>query len=65
MQNIKNKTLCTLIALILLSSTAVSAFTISTTDAQGALKTYAYVGATPNPVGVRQQTVIRLGITDD
>ena len=64
MQNIKNKTLCTLIALILLSSTAISAFAISTIDAQGALKTYAYVGATPNPVGVGQQTVIRLGITD-
>ena len=64
MQKIKTKTLTTIIALILLSSTAISAFAVSTVDAQGALKTYAFVGATPNPVGVGQQTVIRLGITD-
>ena len=64
MQKIKTKTLTTIIALILLSSTAISAFSISTANAQGSLKTYAYVGATPNPVGVGQQTVIRLGITD-
>ncbi len=53
-----------MIALILLSTTAISTFVVSTTDAQGALKTYTFVGATPNPVGVGQQTVIRLGITD-
>ncbi len=64
MQKIKTKTLTTIIALILLSSTAISAFTVSTVDAQGTLKTYAFVGATPNPVGVGQQAVIRLGITD-
>ncbi len=64
MQKIKTKTITTIIALILLSSMAVSVFAISTTDAQGALKTYAFVGATPDPIGVGQQTVIRLGITD-
>ncbi|MGE5533463.1 MAG: hypothetical protein ACM3UN_03860, partial [Bacillota bacterium] len=64
MHNLKAKTLCTLAALILLSSIAISTFAISTTDAQGALKTYAFVGATPNPVGIGQQTVVRLGITD-
>lgn len=52
-----------LIALILISSIAIT-FSIPTIDAQGSLKTYAFVGATPNPVGVGQQTVIRLGITD-
>ncbi len=28
------------------------------------LKTYAFVGATPNPIGVGQEVLIRLGITD-
>jgi outer membrane protein assembly factor BamB len=53
-----------LILLLLTSTIAVSALSISATSAQSQLKTYAFVGATPNPVGVGQQTVIRLGITD-
>ena len=64
MQKSANKIFCAIVTLCLLSSTAISTFAVSTTDAQGALKTYAFVGATPNPVGVGQQTVIRLGITD-
>ena len=28
-------------------------------------KTYAYIGATPNPIGVGQETLIHLGITDE
>ena len=51
-------------ALILLSSIAISLTSISTVSAQGALKTYAFVGATPNPIGVGQQAVFRFGITD-
>jgi hypothetical protein len=53
-----------LILLLLISTIAASALSISATSAQSQLKTYAFVGATPNPVGVGQQTVIRLGITD-
>ncbi|MCL4429272.1 MAG: hypothetical protein M1167_00830 [Chloroflexi bacterium] len=56
------------IAILLLLSFAAGTFVtlpIATVNAQtGSLKTYAFVGATPNPVGVGQQTVLRLGITD-
>ena len=64
MQKTANKIFCTIFTLCLLSSIAISTLSIPTTNAQSALKTYAYVGATPNPIGVGQQTVIRLGITD-
>ena len=38
--------------------------TIKAADNQTSLKTYAFVGATPNPIGVGQEVLIRLGITD-
>jgi hypothetical protein len=60
----KNKTAVIAIALILISSITFSLSSISTVNAQGSLKTYAFVGATPNPIGVGQQVVIRFGITD-
>src|SRR5665648_731026 len=60
-----NKTAIFLTITILLSSIAISAIstTIVTAQTQEGLKTYAFVGATPNPIGVGQQTVLRLGIT--
>jgi hypothetical protein len=64
MQN--KKTVNTLTVLILLTSIAISCISAATVNAQtqAGLKTYAFIGATPNPVGVGQQTVLRLGITD-
>ena len=55
-----------LIIFLLLSSTVIAYASIANVSAQtqAGLKTYAFVGATPNPVGVGQQTVLRLGITD-
>jgi hypothetical protein len=35
----------------------------STAQETGTLKTYAYVGATPNPIGVGQEVLIHVGIT--
>jgi hypothetical protein len=58
----KIKTLCTIVTFLLLSSIVAS--TISVSAAASSLKTYAYVGASPNPIGVGQQTVLRFGITD-
>ena len=47
-----NKLFCAIVTLCLLSSIAISTLSIPTANAQSALKTYAYVGATPNPIGV-------------
>ncbi|HEX7482540.1 MAG TPA: PQQ-binding-like beta-propeller repeat protein, partial [Candidatus Bathyarchaeia archaeon] len=65
MQNIKNKTTATLIALILLTSTAISLFPLPSTNAQSqsSVKTFAFIGATPNPVGVGQETLLHVGIS--
>jgi len=59
----KNK-IATLIALILMFAMTVSLFTMPTVNAQGKKKTYAFIGATPNPVGVGQEVLIHVGITD-
>ena len=59
----KNK-IAAAIALFLLFAMTISLFTLPATNAQVTKKTYAFVGATPNPTGVDQGTVIRLGITD-
>jgi hypothetical protein len=59
----KNKT-TTAIALLLILSFAISIVALPTTIAQSTKKTFAFVGATPNPQGVGQQTIIRFGITD-
>lgn len=61
----KTKILSITILFLLTTSTIVSitpAIAEDTTDSS--LKTYAYVGATPNPIGVGQEVLIRLGITD-
>ena len=64
----KNKTQIYLISLILLLTIALSLLNVPFADAQTSSyrtkKTYAYIGATPNPVGVGQETLIHVGITD-
>jgi hypothetical protein len=52
----------TVLTLMLLLTSMLFSMTIVNAQTSG-LKTYAFVGATPNPVGVGQQTVFRLGIT--
>jgi hypothetical protein len=67
MQNAKNKTMATLIALFLMSAMAISLVALPNANAQatsGTKETYALMGATPNPVGVGQQTLLDVGITD-
>lgn len=51
--------------LVLLISLVISMFTLtfSNTTAQSTRVTYAYIGATPNPVGVGQETLLHIGIT--
>ena len=57
----KNKT-ATLIATILVLSMTLSFMAIPNANA-ATLKTYPVIGATPNPVGVGQDTLILIGIT--
>jgi hypothetical protein len=68
MQKIKSKNMAILIAVFLTSSMICSMTLMPGTDAALKLLTkqpYAYVGAMPNPVGVGQETLIHLGITDE
>ncbi len=61
----KNKTKIFSIAICLIFAiSAIQVFAPTANAANAELKTYAFVGATPNPIGVGQETVIRLGITD-
>ncbi len=62
MQKRMNKALTILIAFILVSSMVVTMVTIPTAQA-GTLQSYPVIGATPNPVGVGQETLILVGIT--
>ena len=64
MKKLKNKTMATLIAIILVSSMAISLVAIPSANAQSKMTTYAFIGAMPNPIGVGQQTLLDLGITD-
>ncbi len=57
-----------LIAIALTATITIQLFALPGTFAQTKLlekKTYAYIGAMPNPVGVGQETLIHLGITDE
>src|SRR3972149_6254192 len=64
----KNKTMATLIALILMITTVSSALTVlPLANAQTSSYTkvvYPFCGATPNPVGVGQVIILHIGITD-
>ena len=57
----------TAFAMLLILSIALTLVALPSVNAQSdyrTKKTYAYVGATPNPVGVGQETLIHVGITD-
>jgi hypothetical protein len=61
----RNKTTVTLSVLILMLAMAISTVALPTVNAQtgATMETYCFVGATPNPVGVGQEVLIHLGIT--
>jgi outer membrane protein assembly factor BamB len=64
MKVLSKKTTATAISLILMVTMAISLVALPNANAQGTKKTYAYIGATPNPIGVGQETLIHVGITD-
>jgi hypothetical protein len=59
----KNRTKAILTTFLMLTF-AVTLIALPTASAQSTKKTYAYIGATPNPVGVGQPTLLHIGITD-
>jgi hypothetical protein len=59
----KNKT-ATGVATFLMLTAIISLVALPNTYAAGTKKTYPVIGATPNPVGVGQETLILIGITD-
>jgi hypothetical protein len=60
---IANKTMATLIAVLLISSMVTLLVSIPTAKADGKMQTYAFLGATPNPVGVGEDVLLHVGIT--
>jgi len=58
----KNK-VATVVSLFLLFAIAVSLVALPTANAQSTRKTYAFIGAVPNPVGVNQEVLLHVGIT--
>ena len=63
MQIARNKTTATTIALLLMLTMAIPFVALPTANAQSTSKTYAFIGATPNPVGVGQETLLHVGIS--
>jgi hypothetical protein len=59
----RNKTIATAVSLFLLLAIAVSLVALPNANAQGKMATYPVIGSTPNPVGVGQETLILMGIT--
>jgi outer membrane protein assembly factor BamB len=62
LQLLKNKATTTIV-LLLMFAMAVSLVALPAANAQGTKKSYPVIGATPNPVGVGQETLILVGIT--
>ena len=58
----KNR-IATAIAFFLMTAIAISLFALPVATAQNTSKTYAFIGTTPNPVGVGQEVLLHVGIT--
>ena len=59
----KNSTTKILLTLFLMLTIAITLVALPDAKGQGNMATYAFVGATPNPIGVGQEVLIHLGIT--
>ncbi len=59
----KNRTVIA-IAMLLMMSIAVSLIALPSVNAANEKKTYAFIGAMPNPVGVSQEVLLHIGIPD-
>jgi outer membrane protein assembly factor BamB len=57
-----NKILALIIA-ILITTTAIPLFAFENTSAEITMKSYPFIGAMPNPIGVGQETLLHVGIS--
>ncbi len=60
---LENKAMATAIAFILILTIAVPLIALPNVNAQSNMKTYPFIGAVPNPVGVGQTVLLHVGIT--
>jgi hypothetical protein len=60
---LKSKATTIAISVFLMLAMAISLVALPNANAQTATKTYAFIGATPNPVGVGQQVLLHVGIS--
>ena len=58
----RRKSKATAVSLLLMFALAVSLLALPNATAQGTRKTYPYIGAVPNPVGVGQEVLLHVGI---
>jgi hydrogenase maturation factor len=63
MTSFKSKTTASAIALFLMLAITVSIIASANATAQQTVKTYPFIGAVPNPVGVGQEVLLHVGIT--
>jgi outer membrane protein assembly factor BamB len=59
----RNKIVAVILSVIIAISIGISLNAIQPAEAQATMKTYAYIGAMPNPVGVGQEVLLHVGIT--
>ncbi len=62
MNNSRNKTMTTMIALVLTLTIAIPLFALPSVNAATSIKTYPLIDAMPNPVGKDQKTLINFGL---
>ena len=69
MQLSKNKTINTFLALTLLLTITITMFALPSTTSGEAItitrKAAVYMAATPNPIGVGQETLLHVGMKDE
>jgi outer membrane protein assembly factor BamB len=63
-ENHKRNRNITVLTLILMLTIAIPVAALPTASAQTVKKTYPFIGALPNPVGVGQEVLLHVGITD-
>jgi outer membrane protein assembly factor BamB len=63
MTNLKNKATTIAISVFMIIAMAISLVALPNANAQTARKTYPFINATPNPVGVGQSVLLHIGIS--
>src|SRR4030042_3601635 len=62
-KNMNKNKIFAIIAIFAIATSTLPLFTIGTAQAQTTMKSYPFIGAMPNPIGVGQETLIHTGIS--